>query len=123
MKSIFLLIKNNTFFYLIIDKLHKMLSVLYCTLLNQAQTDSDKQKIMKQMEGDGELLKILRKLQETDKEDIVTEERQRRQAARKSRVETDLDTMDVDDAGVSFLSTTLLLAVNSSFVMQVFLCY
>jgi len=76
-------------------------SVLYCTLLNQAQTDADKQKIIKQMEGDAELLKILRKLQETDKEDIVTEERQRRQAARKSRVETDLDTLDVDDAGVS----------------------
>jgi len=33
------------------------------------------------------LLKILRKLKETDKEDIVTEERERRQAARKSRVE------------------------------------
>lgn len=75
--------------------------VLYCTLLQQAQTDVEKQKIMKQMESDGELLKILRKLQETDKEDIVTEERQRRQAARKSRVETDLDATDIiDDAGV-----------------------
>lgn len=77
------------------------ISVLYCTLLNQAQSDVDRQKIIKQMESDGELLKILRKLQETDKEDIVTEERQRRQSARKARVETDLDAMDVDDAGVS----------------------
>jgi N-terminal helicase PWI domain len=78
------------------------LTVLYCTLLNQAQTEAEKQKIIKQMESDGELLKILRKLQETDKEDIVTEERQRRQTARKTRVEADLDTMDVDDAGVRF---------------------
>jgi hypothetical protein len=82
-------------------------SVLYCTLLNQAQTEAEKQNIIKQMESDGELLKILRKLQETDKEDIVTEERQRRQAARKTRVEADLDTMDVDDAGVCFCSFVL----------------
>jgi len=76
--------------------------VLYCTLLAQAQSDADRQKIVKQMESDAELLKILRQLQETDKEDIVHEERERRQAARKSRVEMDLDTMDTDDAGVLF---------------------
>ena len=52
------------------------------------------------MEADAELVKILRQLQETDKEDIVHEERERRQAARKSRVEMDLDVMDTDDAGV-----------------------
>jgi len=51
------------------------------------------------MESDAELLKILRQLQETDKEDIVHEERERRQAARKSRVEMDLDAMDTDDTG------------------------
>lgn len=72
-------------------------------MLNQAQSDLDRQKIIRQMESDGELLKILRKLQETDKEDIVSEERQRRQTARKARVETDLDTRDIDDAGVSIV--------------------
>jgi len=77
-----------------------MCAVLYCTLLAQAQSDTDRQKIVKQMESDAELLKILRQLQETDKEDIVHEERERRQAARKSRVEMDLDAMDIDDAGV-----------------------
>ena len=74
--------------------------VLYCTLLAQAQSDADRQKVVRQMESDGELVKILRQLQETEKEDIVHEERERRQAARKSRVEMDLDTMDTDDAGV-----------------------
>ena len=76
-------------------------SVLYCSLLAQAQSDVDKQKIEKQMESDVELAKILHQLQEADKEDIVHEERERRQAARKSRVEMDLDAMDTDDAGVS----------------------
>jgi len=70
-------------------------------LLAQAQSDVDKQKIEKQMESDVELAKILHQLQEADKEDIVHEERERRQAARKSRVEMDLDAMDTDDAGVS----------------------
>jgi len=78
-------------------------AVLYCSLLAQAQSDADKQKIMKQMESDSELAKILHQLQETDKEDIVHEERERRQAVRKSRVEMDLDAMDTDDAGVSAL--------------------
>jgi len=54
------------------------------------------------MESDADLLKILRKLQETEKEDIVHEERERRQATRKSRVETDLEAMDTDDVGVCF---------------------
>jgi len=82
--------------------------VLYCTLLAQAQSDTDRQKIVKQMESDAELVKVLRQLQETDKEDIVHEERERRQAARKSRVEMDLDTMDTDDAGVRTASNITL---------------
>jgi len=82
--------------------------VLYCTLLAQAQSDADRQKIVKQMESDAELVKILRQLQETDKEDIVHEERERRQAARKSRVEMDLDAMDTDDAGVRMASNRTL---------------
>ena len=63
------------------------------------------------MESDAELLTILRQLQETDKEDIVHEERERRQAARKSRVEMDLDAMDTDDASIlTFTSLTYLLS-------------
>jgi len=73
--------------------------ILYCSLLAQAQSESEKQKISETMESDSELLKILRALQETDKDDLVREERARRQAVRKSRVDADLEAMDVDDTG------------------------
>lgn len=49
------------------------------------------------MSSDGELAVYLRALEETDKEDLVTEERERRRAKRESRVEADLDGMDIDD--------------------------
>lgn len=73
--------------------------VLYCSLLAQAQTEADKHRIVEQMESSPELLKILRALMETDKEDVIQEERARRQAARKSRVDADIET-GVDDTGV-----------------------
>ena len=53
------------------------------------------------MSSDADLTKILASLQETDKEDIVQEERARRQAARQSRVDADLEPMDTDEGGVS----------------------
>ena len=43
------------------------------------------------MASDGELRKILRALKDTSKEDIVKEERERRQAARQSRVDANLE--------------------------------
>ena len=55
---------------------------------------------MEKMQSDPELAAILRALQETNKEDIVQEERQRRQQARQSRLEGDLTAMEVDQAGV-----------------------
>ena len=55
------------------------------------------------METDPALAKILHSLQETDKEDIVQEERARRKAARQSRVDADLEAMDIDVGGVSGL--------------------
>lgn len=76
-------------------------SVLYCTLLAQAQSETEKSKIEDQMSSDADLTKILQALQETDKEDIVQEERARRQAARQSRVDADLEPMDTDEGGVS----------------------
>lgn len=53
------------------------------------------------MESEPELKHILHALQATDKEDIVTEERSRRDQARKSRVAADMEAMDTDDAQVS----------------------
>lgn len=64
----------------------------------QAQSDADKHRIMEQMESSPELLKILHALQETDKEDMIQEERARRQAARRSRVDADIEA-GLDETG------------------------
>ena len=56
------------------------------------------------MESEPELKKILHALQATDKEDIVTEERARRQQDRRSRVAADIAAMDTDDNQVDFLN-------------------
>ncbi len=61
-----------------------MLSVLWCTLRMQAQSESEKEKIEEKMKADGQLSRYLQALQETDKEDIVQEERERREASRRS---------------------------------------
>ena len=58
-------------------------SVLWCTLRMQAQSEGDKQKIEEKMRSDAQLLRYLNALQETDKEDIVQEERERREASRR----------------------------------------
>ncbi|XP_076460821.1 U5 small nuclear ribonucleoprotein 200 kDa helicase-like [Babylonia areolata] len=71
--------------------------ILFCTLLASAQTAAERSKIEEQMEGDVELSRILHSLQETDQDDLVTEERARRQQARQSRVAADLESMDVDE--------------------------
>lgn len=71
--------------------------ILFCTLLASAQTSSERSKIEEQMESDAELSRILHSLQETDQDDLVTEERARRQQARQSRVAADLESMDVDE--------------------------
>lgn len=70
--------------------------ILYCTLLGQAQTSSEKKKIESAMEGDPELSDILRQLQATDQEDLVGEERTRKLQARQSKVAADIEAMDVD---------------------------
>lgn len=75
-------------------------SVLYCTLLAQAQNQEEKVEIEQKMESEPELKTILHALQATDKEDIVTEERSRRDQARKSRVAADMEAMDTDDVQV-----------------------
>ena len=66
-------------------------------MLAQAQNEDEKNEIEKKMESEPELTKILHALQATDKEDIVTEERARRQQDRRSRVAADIAAMDTDD--------------------------
>lgn len=70
--------------------------ILYCTLLAQAQTATEKTKIEEKMSSDSELSKYLKALEVADKEDIVSEERARRHQARQSRVAADLEAMDTD---------------------------
>uniref|UniRef100_A0A8C4RBC9 Activating signal cointegrator 1 complex subunit 3 n=1 Tax=Eptatretus burgeri TaxID=7764 RepID=A0A8C4RBC9_EPTBU len=53
------------------------------------------------MESNAELRPILHKLQETDKEDIVQEERSRRERLRQSRVDADLEAMDEEQEGMA----------------------
>ncbi|XP_063432226.1 U5 small nuclear ribonucleoprotein 200 kDa helicase-like [Mytilus trossulus] len=71
--------------------------ILYCTLLASAQTEAEKKKIEEKMSNDPELAKFLHALGATDKEDIVSEERARRQQARQSRVAADIQAMDTDE--------------------------
>lgn len=84
-------------------------------MLAQAQTQTEKEEIEKKMSGDPELAAFLNALNATDKEDIVSEERDRRQQARRSRVAADIEAMDVDEQKVmkSFYFTYVVFDINS----------
>lgn len=69
-------------------------------MLASAQTQAEKKKIEVKMSSDPELAKYLHALGATDKEDIVSEERARRQQARQSRVAADIEAMDTDEQKV-----------------------
>jgi len=70
-------------------------------MLAQAQNADERREIEATMEGEADTAGFLRALQATDKEDIVTEERSRRDQARKSRVAADMEAMDTDDTQVN----------------------
>ncbi|XP_069475191.1 U5 small nuclear ribonucleoprotein 200 kDa helicase [Ambystoma mexicanum] len=93
-----LLLGFNTFDFIKVLRQHRMM-ILFCTLLASAQSEGEKEKIMCKMEADSELSKFLYQLQETEKEDLIREERSRRERVRQSRVDTDLETMDLEQAG------------------------
>ena len=79
------------------EYLTHFLAVLYCTLLNRAQDSTERQRIEDKMRFDPTLAPILQALTETDKEDIIKEERARRAAARQSKVDADLNAMETDE--------------------------
>ncbi|KAJ0019478.1 hypothetical protein NQD34_007047 [Periophthalmus magnuspinnatus] len=89
-----LLLGFNTFDFIKVLRQHRRM-IQYCTMLASAQSESEKERIIGKMESDQELSKILYQLQETEKEDIIREERSSRERVRKSRVD-DLEAMDVD---------------------------
>ena len=71
--------------------------ILYCTLLASAQSAAAKQQIEQKMKADPELNDILNQLYDTEKEDIIKEEQERRERLRKSKVEADLEATDADN--------------------------
>ena len=70
--------------------------ILYCTLLASSQSETEKANIEDKMRNDPQLSKILQALQETEKGNIVQEEREKRAQARKSRIAADLENMEID---------------------------
>lgn len=93
-----LLLGFNTFDFIKVLRQHRMM-ILFCTLLASAQSEAEKERIMGKMEADAELSKFLYQLQETEKEDLIREERSRRERVRQSRVDNDLEAMDLEQAG------------------------
>ncbi len=68
-----------------------LILVLYCTLLASAQSAEERTSIEETMRSEPQLAAILNALErETEKNDLVTEERERRTAARKTKIESDL---------------------------------
>lgn len=82
--------------------------VLYCTMLAQAQSATEKKDIEQKMEGDSELSAILLALQATEKEDIVSEQRARRHQARQSRMAADMESLHADGIDQTVGSVQLL---------------
>uniref|UniRef100_A0A3B3T1E4 U5 small nuclear ribonucleoprotein 200 kDa helicase n=1 Tax=Paramormyrops kingsleyae TaxID=1676925 RepID=A0A3B3T1E4_9TELE len=101
-----LLLGFNTFDFIKVLRQHRRM-ILYCTMLASAQSEAEKKRITEKMEADQDLSKVLYQLQETEKEDIIREERSRRERVRKSRVDNDLEAMDLD-AGESLAPRQLL---------------
>ncbi|XP_033632749.1 U5 small nuclear ribonucleoprotein 200 kDa helicase-like [Asterias rubens] len=91
-----MLLGTNQFDFIKVLRQHRKM-ILYCTLLSRAQDATEKQRIEDKMKFDPTLAPILQALTETDKEDIIKEERARRAAARQSKVDADLDAMETDE--------------------------
>ncbi|GIY38374.1 u5 small nuclear ribonucleoprotein 200 kDa helicase [Caerostris extrusa] len=90
-----LLLGYNQFEFIKILRQHRQM-ILYCSLLASLQSGAEKSKLKEKMQNDPELEKILRQLENTDKEDIIQEERQRRAQVRQARVDADIEAMDID---------------------------
>uniref|UniRef100_A0A8C5XH50 U5 small nuclear ribonucleoprotein 200 kDa helicase n=1 Tax=Microcebus murinus TaxID=30608 RepID=A0A8C5XH50_MICMU len=95
-----LLLGFNTFDFIKVLRQHRMMSeYIVGSFYSVAQSVAEKERIMGKMESDPELSKFLYQLHETEKEDLIREERSRRERVRQSRMDTDLETMDLDQGG------------------------
>ena len=68
--------------------------VLYCTLLARTDDDDERQAIEEEMKKDSVATGILKALSKIEDEDLVQEELARKAAARKTRVDAELDAED-----------------------------
>ncbi|XP_071494841.1 U5 small nuclear ribonucleoprotein 200 kDa helicase-like [Diadema antillarum] len=91
-----MLLGTNQFEFIKTLRQNRMM-ILCCTLLAKSQTVAERQQLEDQMKSDPELASILLALTETDKEDLIKEERDRKAAARQNRVDADLDAMETDE--------------------------
>eukprot|EP00118_Oscarella_pearsei_P003355 m.13994 g.13994 ORF g.13994 m.13994 type:complete len:2136 (+) comp25397_c0_seq1:78-6485(+) len=70
------------------------MKVLYCTLLARAENDDERKQLEGKMALDAELLPVLQALNAMESDDLVQEERARKAAQRKSKVESGLEAED-----------------------------
>jgi len=97
--------------------LYSITLVLYCTLLARSNDDDEKQAIEEEMKKDPETHGILKALSKIEGEDLVQEELARKAAARKSRVDADLDAEDAsqqEKKGVRNMHLYFVLWISSS---------
>lgn len=94
-----LLLGFNQFDFIKILRQHRQM-ILYCTLLASSQSATERSKLRDKMQADPELERILRQLENTDKDDVVQEERERRAQARQARVNAELEPMDMDEDSI-----------------------
>jgi len=71
-------------------------TVLYCTQLARTENEREREKIETEMKADPEKAAVLKALSELGSEDLVQEERTRKAAVRKSRMDADLDAESAD---------------------------
>lgn len=70
--------------------------ILYCTLLASSQSASEKAKIEEKMKNDPDLVWILQALSETDRNEIVQDERDRRTSSKRNRGDDDDEDQEVE---------------------------
>jgi len=87
--------------------------VLYCTLLARTNDDDERQAIEEEMKKDPDTHRILKALSKIEGEDLVQEELARKAAARKSRVDADLDAEDASQQEKKAVRKQALFPFNS----------
>lgn len=91
-----LLLGHDKFSIIKVVRKHRKM-VLYCTLLAMAETVKERKELESVMKADEELSEILSQLSEYEHEDLVQAERARKAAARKTRIDADLNAVEGED--------------------------